>query len=782
MGGVSAQSSNDVVVQEFSWDMDGDPDDPGNYDQDDLQQWKSACGDDPNEYLVKEHIGNSVESETEDDHYACVDRPDDCVYNTTGSDRVRVFSEGETWNLGNDEAGSDPGDPEVCLDYDQSRSGGEWYDMDADHMTKDNLNSDQFNALERAQINALWGSNPGTDRGRAPTGYATEDDCDSGKCDDNGQGTSSSAWFNAGEFTEGAEQDNNDGVHNKMQDDSDQFESGATTEDNWDSIYSGTPWTDNEKDTAPGPDNWGLSSHLSDGISNTGESYAAGSCYTRTGVSSRTSTTDDTLLKTQKVFGNSYIQNQGGDGVWRDPDDLSWNLLSFSCDLTGSDRGIGINASTGTTTRNNDKEVRAPINFADGSVDEGFDQEQPVCGDDNKEYLIEGVGEAPNSEINNGNWGCAVDNDYCYTDQGQNFYKDGTYMDTDDKTEDEGRLKSDGELCIYKDSLVHGRWADQDYGDVDGDGVQDTCRENNLYGEQGVDWITSSYVQNNPNAVTGGIDDDWNGYLQQQHNNGEMSTVYTSKPDSSTWGSTESPVPTGTNNNSIDTLGFCGGDDSSEYLVYQNCQSGLCNTNTSIKGVANDPDKCVLEKSKVDGLTGNKRQLYDEGDKIEANGGSMACYDGTWFGSWPIKLYRDQVNTQLGGTENIGLKVINVENQASTFELELSTGSETLDTLTTFRSTGKDQITTEVPPKSSKTFNIEVKGNKKIENFKQLEVIAQSQDRSLTGSDTTEIKITENGGNQASTGTTTHNIPGLTTPYIILLTATATLLYHQTLT
>src|SRR6056297_2219448 len=52
--GVLASLPHEIVVEKskFAWDMDTNP---GDLAQNDLQQWKDACGDDPNEYLIREH-------------------------------------------------------------------------------------------------------------------------------------------------------------------------------------------------------------------------------------------------------------------------------------------------------------------------------------------------------------------------------------------------------------------------------------------------------------------------------------------------------------------------------------------------------------------------------------------------------------------------------------------------------------------------------------------------------------------------------------------------------
>ena len=378
------------------WDEDGNP---GPYSQTDLPQYKNTCGDDPNEYLIREHVGNSREfnPDTSENHrWVCADRPTDCAFNG------QIYSQGQAVDL--DSQGEESGNPvselEVCLDDDPNVPGGEWYDLDDDRLTTDKLNSDQVGNLtrvhpDRPTLDRLWDNNPGTDRSRAPTGYATEDDCDSDlqACDDDGDSFSSSAWFSAGAFTEGSRQDNNlnsnsfGGLHNKLQESSNQFEPSAETLNYLQDAYSGTPWTNDEQDTTPGPDNWGLSDTLTDSITNTGLSKSSGQCHFRPGNPPRTSLTDSSDRKVDKYFGNSYadIRDVDGDGtdegVWEDPDDISSSETTFSCDLT-RDRGIGYDQQGSDTYRENNKVYVGEITFQGGENDPVKGLEHPVCGDD----------------------------------------------------------------------------------------------------------------------------------------------------------------------------------------------------------------------------------------------------------------------------------------------------------------------------------------------------------------------------------------------------------------
>ena len=771
------------VDDDLVWDVDGDPDDPADYEQDDLSQWKSTCGDDPNEYLIKEHTGSGSEDSVGDDDYACADRVSDCFYDGM------VFSRGETYDLSSSsEKGSSVNDFEVCMNLDSSKPGGAFYDMDDDRLARDRLSSGQWSDMSDPdrRIDEYWGSNPGTDRGRAPTGYATEDDCDSdvGGCSDDGFGTSSSSWFNAGEFVEGDQQDNFDsygGVHNRIQDQSDQFESGAATESNWDRIYSSGFSPSNSQDSTPGPDMWGLSDTLRDSIGNDGNVYSRGRCYGGgRGVS------DGSIDKTDRVFGNSYAGVQGGDGTWRDPDDLSSSKLSFSCDLTGPDKGIGFDTNSGNVNSwsyQGSNEVVGDIAWAYGSgKNNGWVQEKNVCGDDSKEYLIEELGSAANPSSDSGAWACSYATDTCVlrnADPGTAIYKENDYVNAGEPGEDAGRLKQDAEVCDTRSGDPHGAWYDQDY-------AQDYCRENTLYGESGVRWFSESSIEEHPQAVTGGIDDDANDYLKNK-----VSTL-DSNPSKSNWDSSdfnsESPIPAGEpSNNSnpqVASLGFCGGDDESEYLVTQQCNTDLCSTDNSIVGVAEDPDNCVLDHEEVEGASGDKRDLYSEGDEVDlTRGGStqtIACYGGRWQESWPVSFLKDEVNVALGTTGRIGFQVVNVQDSSRSFDLELEDGSDgtDLDVFTTFAESDTDSMTVSVPAGATRTYDLAVNANSIVEPAKSLTITAEGSDGVLTGQDSTDLRILDSSTIEALNATSqTRDVPGIGFTQVAWLAVVATFTY-----
>jgi hypothetical protein len=103
--------------------------------QDDLKQYPNACGDDQNEFLIREqyssyHGGEIYPNLTDRDNiYVCADRITDCAYNGA------VYSEGQTLDISsqtsyNQEMGEQLPDEEICLDLNKSTPGGEWYDKD----------------------------------------------------------------------------------------------------------------------------------------------------------------------------------------------------------------------------------------------------------------------------------------------------------------------------------------------------------------------------------------------------------------------------------------------------------------------------------------------------------------------------------------------------------------------------------------------------------------------------------------------------------------------------
>jgi hypothetical protein len=621
-----------------------------------------------------------------------------------------------------------------------------------------------------------------------------------------------------------------EGYINKVEDLSNQLENGMDT-DTYDTS-SISIW-DNSDGSQDAADQWAITEDMSWSISSRGVPYPPYSTYYRNPSNQRSGPESESKNKTLKAFGNSYAAVAGsglvgttdqngntireGDGVWIDPDslrdawrsggkyqpeDFQWPSSSsvwyhefeFNMDLTGPDSGIGFDmggaAPINFKSSNQKEVVRADIYFegepsgsqptAANTVEE---LEPPMCGDDRKEFLLEELGESTKSALYDGAYACASRRDVCVDmSSSPRIVESGTYQQTDEPDENVGRLKNDEEFCGKQPSDNQNLWYDQDYGHLDDDGVQETCKENTLYGEQGVRWISSSYVNNHPNAVTGGIDDDWNAYLEGEHNRGDKSDKYTSSPDQSSWGAGESPVPTGSPNKTIDTLGFCGGDDASEYLVTQRCETDLCSTDNSIKGVAGDPDKCVLDQAEVDGVSGDERDLYSEGDKVDVDTGSdvktIACYDGRWYNKWPVVFFRDEAAVPLDSTDRLSFQVINIQNEELTFDLQLSTANDRLDSLSVFDKTGSDEMTVTVPSSSSSTYNVRVEGNREVTPAKEIELQAESIDGGLEGYDTIDVSVENmSAGEPGEVYSDSRDVPGIGGIQVLAMMMLASVFY-----
>jgi len=780
--------------QVLSWDEDGNP---GNWSQDNLPQFKNTCGDDPNEYVIREHVGDSTEfaPDTSERHrYVCADRPTDCAFN--GS----VYSQGQAVNLGgeNEENGTTVAEPEVCLDDDPSMPGGEWYDLDDDRLRTSQLTNDQVDNLTRTLgdnpvLDELWGANPGTDTTSSFQGYATEDDCDPDLdyCDDGNQ--SSLDWFSGGEFVEGATQDNNlpgnsiGGIHNKMQESSNQFDTSADTITHLKNSYSGTPWKDDSLDTTPGPDNWGLSNALSDAITNNGLSKASGQCYFRDGNPPRTSIFYPSDRKVDKYFGNSYADNQGGDGVWEDPDDLGAGKLDFSCDLT-RDRGLAYKKSSVTNSyRDGGRIYVGELKFErnpSSSLVEGL--ETPVCGDDESEYFIETVGVGEKGTEKNGAYMCANSPKRCVlpTPSGPELYETGDYLNLNESSEPEGRYKQDEEVCLNPSTAptsktlfnpLHGVWYDQDYS-------KKACNTNNLFGSPGVRWFDSDTVKEHPRAFTGGIDDDYNQFLDNQGRS-------TNASDQEVPLNGGTPVKTGTNQNKVLSVGFCGGDDGSEYLALQVCAADICETDRSHLGVAKEPGSCVYDgrdiytdvPQPVDSDK-HKRMLYNNGDQITLDyrqEQTITCVGGKWYEEGPIAFERSELKVPLGETSTAAFSVINLGVLRETYEVtvEEDTRAGVLSDVVGRPKT----FTVQVEPKQSKDLSLEVRANKDFSSSERdITVEAEGLNSDSEGSDTLELNVTKS-GNYTRQSDPDRNIPGITAIQLMALLAAASAVYFRLL-
>jgi hypothetical protein len=811
-----AQDTDQEKATDLFWDKSGNP---GPYNQDNLPQYKRTCGDDPNEYLIREHIGNSDEfnpDASENHRWICADRPTDCAFNG------RIYSQGQAVDLDSkgEESGNAISELEVCLDDDPSVPGGEWYDLDDDRLTTDNLNPEQVSKLtrvhpDRPTLDRLWDSNPGTDRSRAPTGYATEDDCDPDlrACDDD-SGFSSSPWFSAGAFTEGSRQDNNlnsnsfGGIHNKLQESSNQFEPFSETYTYLQDAYSDTPWTNNELDTTPGPDNWGLSDTLTDSITNTGLSKSSGQCHFRPGNPPRTSLSDPSDRKVDKYFGNSYadvrdVDSDGTDeGVWEDPDDISPSKTTFSCDLT-RDRGIGYDKAGSNTYRENSKVYVGDITFQGGESDPARGLEHPVCGDDESEYFIESIGGSAFSGTKDGQYACTNSFDFCVepNPSGPKLFQTGEYTNVDEPRETKGRFKQDDEICLNPSSgptgdTLHGVWYDQDFGDVDGDGDQETCNTNTLYGAPGVRWFSEEDVRKHPYAVKGGIDDDYNQFLEDKGvpiRDSNATLDDTQEPEFDT--STESPVESGTNTSKLATLGFCGGDDGSEYLASQVCRTDICVSDRSHLGVAKEPGSCVYDgtEDEYDNVPQpvdedkHKRMLYNNGDQITLGyerQQTITCVDGQWFEKGPIVFDRSQKNISLGSDATASFRVINLGDLETEYEVTLNKETEA-EKFSTIEDEQSPSFNVDVPPKESRNFEVRIRGIR--ENLEDSEdsitVTAEAVNADKEGSDSLEVSIVDENQagsqRQADEEDQNRNIPGITAIEILLLLMLSTALYTR---
>ncbi|MFB6214097.1 MAG: hypothetical protein ABEJ07_06065, partial [Candidatus Nanohaloarchaea archaeon] len=384
--------------------------------------------------------------------------------------------------------------------------------------------------------------------------------------------------------------------------------------------------------------------------------------------------------------------------------------------------------------------------------------EKPVCGDDQREYLLEELGEVNNSRLYDGGYGCAISRTHCVVRGGvDRIVSEEEYLDTREPDETVGRLKQDSEICYYDTSFARqGIWMDQDY-------AQQMCRSNTLYGSVGVRWFNQDYIKNYPEAVKGGVDDDWNQFLS-----GKVSGL-TSDPDKDSYSfSSESPVPTGTKDTDVATLGFCGGDDRGEFLVTQQCNARQCQTDTSVIGVAKVPGSCILDGSQYPQVSHNERRLYEPGDSVTFSFGAsnreIACFDGTWYGNWPVVFEQDKMEVGKGETRRISFKVINVEENAQRYRVEL------VDTevaqFAEFASKDGSSFTTRVPAQSSKTFQVEVYGGDtsigSSSSYADLRLQAEAVDAEISGEDRAGINIVKNPQTgKGKTDTGPKNVPGI---------------------
>ncbi|MBY6287275.1 hypothetical protein GLT90_01580 [Nanohaloarchaea archaeon H12] len=223
--GVDESIPHQVVVPEEGLTFDSFSD-PEGYNQDNLKQWPDACGDDRNEFLIREHAAE-LDGEYDpvfsgrNDYYVCADRPTDCALDG------RIYTEGQLADVGGvtEETGVESEDQEVCLDVVEELPGGEWYDVDNETLREHLIESGSpDNPEEYVRTGQIEPANPGKpfwhnsstgdsvrdealrearDSPYSPLGptnfydkgidfwrgYALEDDCDSdvmSGCDDKG--------------------------------------------------------------------------------------------------------------------------------------------------------------------------------------------------------------------------------------------------------------------------------------------------------------------------------------------------------------------------------------------------------------------------------------------------------------------------------------------------------------------------------------------------------------------------------------------------------------------
>lgn len=530
---------------------------------------------------------------------------------------------------------------------------------------------------------------------------------------------------------------------------------------------------------------------------------------------------------------------QAGDGFWIDPDDLEaayedelqdddgdttldlntpagkWeDEVRFNMDITGPDSGIGVDTGDGSSlqTKNtgpggNDDTMLGDIYFEgeedgiDNNGQNGVDEdgvydvaghtigetspslEPPICGDDQEEYLLEENGESRNPEKFDGGYACASSNDYCVDATKNNRLVDrGTLSNADEPGEDGGRLKQDLEVC-QKRPGEQAAWFDQDYGEVNGVNI---CRENILYGQEGVLWFNHSYIQEHPKAVTGGIDDSWNAYFEQ------IGQEYLeSRPEDEELTSSKSPVPTGSLNYDKVPVpdsgyyGFCGGDDESEYLVTQDCNTRFCDTNRDVIGVSANPRGCIFDEDTTQYETDSSgRTLFDPGESVNITSVQgnprISCFDGAWFSDSPISFKDSSVEVPLGETRTATFQVVNSLSQQQSFEVVMENNNP--ESLSAYQfadivGVSGDSFTTTVSPRSSREYQVEFTGgNSNLDNG-ELFVRAEGVNSNQVGSDSVEVSVTEK--NNTGTGQT-QDIPGITMVQVAALFLLATLILIAT--
>ncbi|MFB6190360.1 MAG: hypothetical protein ABEJ91_02200, partial [Candidatus Nanohaloarchaea archaeon] len=527
-----------------------------------------------------------------------------------------------------------------------------------------------------------------------------------------------------------------------------------------------------------------------------------------------------------------------GNGTWIDPDYIkkgfesgeyassmfdSWSdKLTYRMDISGPDSGLGFDlGGTGFTFQNPDRRyiVKGDIYFEgendgkDNDGNDGVDEgpaseswegtdlvgetspylEPPMCGDDQREYLVEEIGESENPEKLDGAYACVDKRDVCVDlDSNPRTVESGAYKNVGEPDENFGRLKGDKELCTRgasnPDDDVY-KWYDQDFGDIDGDGNQDTCKQNTLYGSRGVRWIPASYVKKHPFAVRKGMDDDWNANLAQLAARDRFTGEVTSEPDQTSWNfDQESPVPTGSPNSTIATLGFCGGDDGDEQIITQRCRAQACNTDTSVIGVAeaNEKSSCILDQGKYPQVSGSRRKIYQPGESVTFDYGSstrqISCFDGVWYDEWPIVFQQDRMEVGKGETRTVSFSVINVRPEPQKYRVKLV--DTKVSQFAEFSSRDGSSFVVKVPGQGAKSFNIEVYGGDtsigSSTDYADLRVQATAINGDVSGEDRVGVNIrkaVQTGEGERNTGP--RNVPGVGLIQLLALSLVSTLLFFS---
>ncbi|MFB6145941.1 MAG: hypothetical protein ABEJ99_05570 [Candidatus Nanohaloarchaea archaeon] len=632
-------------------------------------------------------------------------------------------------------------------------------------------------------------------------GVAIEDDCgnprfDNLKCSDEASQSGRQQFFwsmmaeNASTYRDddyqplGLNKNTNgmfSGYVNKLQDLSHQLDKDMTAK-HYD-LSKISIWEDSNG-SVDSADQYAITKDPSWSISNRGVPYPPFSTYYRSDSARRTNPDSAGVGKQDKVFANSYAAVAGpgidgtkdlngntittGDGVWVDPDNLRkmWNSnngrnylwasgtanwtdqLDFRMDITGPDSGLGYDTGDGAPlnrerTRSQDYDVVYGDIYFQGEKDgvgtpgQPLDSmNKPMCGDDKEEYLIEALGESVKSKKFNGQYACSTTKNKCVDmSSTPRIIGMADYRNTHEPDEPYGRLKQDQEFCGERTSDIQGVWYDQDYGKIQmpSGAVVNTCDVNSRYGDSGVRWFDKQYINKYPKAVAGGIDDDWNRYLELQ---GHKTVT--------------SPVPTGSPNKSKATVGFCGGDDKGEYLVTQQCQTDLCQTDRGVIGVKKNPDACIFDRSQskypVKGYSSGdpERVLYQPGDKITfqmaGENKQISCFNSNWYGKWPIVFHKSKVDVQLGETKRIPFDIINVRDSSMTFNVDLEKGSK-IYRFSRFAKSGSDHFQVSVPAQSSKTYDVLIRGTDKSIDASDLYVSADAVNNKMFGEDHVTVDV-----------------------------------------